>query len=93
MTVVVFWLDSYMSDSLAPGKVVESDFKSFEDSDFMNAMKFAEEKRKAGKDHVTISTQLSDSVGKAGVSSVENGKTPDGVDYEWSKQHRGGPGR
>ena len=32
-------------------------------------------------------------VGPVGVSAVEDGKTPDGVDYQWSKAGRAGPSR
>jgi hypothetical protein len=32
-------------------------------------------------------------VGPVGVSAVEDGKTPDGVDYQWSKAGRAGASR
>lgn len=38
--------------------------------------------------HVTISSELSSNIGKPGVDSVLDGKTPDGEDYEWDKAHR-----
>jgi len=91
MSVVVFWLESYETDSLAPCVVTDSQHKQFTDDEFMDAMKFAETLRKNGRQHVSISTQLSDCVTKPGVAAVENGKTPDGHDYEWCKKHRGNP--
>ena len=39
---------------------------------------------------VTMASQNSNSVGKPGVDAVENGKTPDGQFYEWSKAGRAG---
>lgn len=65
----------------------------FRDDELTPALARVEELRKLGHSHVTIASDLAGSVGKPGVSSVENGKTPDGHDYEWSKQHRGGPPR
>ncbi|WP_353233624.1 hypothetical protein [Diaphorobacter ruginosibacter] len=43
--------------------------------------------------HVTISSELRDMVGPAGVSAVEDGHTPDGHAYEWSKAGRAGASR
>ena len=50
----------------------------------------AEERRRAGCPHVTISTELASHVGKPGVAAVEAGRTPDGEVYEWSKAGRAG---
>ncbi len=91
MSIVVFWIDECETDSLAPSIYWESRFKVFDDSALGEALAFAEKTRKCGHRHVTISTELSGCVGKSGVSSVQDGKTPDGHEYEWSKQHRGGP--
>lgn len=58
--------------------------RGFEPNELLQALAFAEEKRKhPGTDHVCISSQLSESVGKAGVSDPP-------ADYEWSKQGRAG---
>jgi len=91
MSIIVFWLDEYETDSLAPTIEVESQHRQFKDTELSQALAFAEQKRNDGKKHVTISSELGDCVGKPGVSAVENGKTPDGHDYEWSKKHRGNP--
>lgn len=40
--------------------------------------------------HVCISSELREMVGIMGVASVENGRTPDGEAYEWSKAGRAG---
>lgn len=42
---------------------------------------------------VTFASQDSNRVGKDGVDSIVNGKTPDGHDYEWSKAGRAGKTR
>ena len=58
------------------------------DKDLGPVLKESERLRAAGKQHVSISTQLSESVGRPGVSD----KLPEG--YDWSKSHRGaGPDR
>ena len=43
--------------------------------------------------HVVISSELRDMVGKVGVAAVEDGVTPDGHAYEWSKAGRAGASR
>lgn len=78
MGIVVFYLSSG-----APAA------ETFGDVEFPAAIARAEQLRKLGKTHVIMSMEHADQVGKSGVDSVENGKTPDGHDYEWSKKHRG----
>ena len=43
--------------------------------------------------HVCISSELQAMVGVMGVAAVENGHTPDGAVYEWSKAGRAGAAR
>lgn len=62
---------------------------TFADDEFILALRHCEFLRKKGMTHVVMSTELGDQVGKPGVDAVVDGKTPDGHDYEWSKQHRG----
>jgi len=95
MSIVVLWIDTWLDDDcLLPHNVSEARFKEFKDDQLTKALAFAAEKRKnVSCSHVIISTELAGSVGKPGVDSVENGKTPDGHDYEWSKKHRGNPQR
>ena len=68
--------------------------EQFSDKDLSIVLKRSEHLRKNDNSHICISTELDCSVGKAGVTSIEHGKTPDGFDYDWSKQHRGaGPAK
>lgn len=67
--------------------------EGFADADFGLALKRLEVLRNIGKTHVCISTDLAGSVGRAGVDTVADGKTPDGFPYEWSKAGRAGKSR
>jgi hypothetical protein len=58
----------------------------FNDNELKAAMGWAEAARRAGHRHVCISSEPNNCVGQMGVSSVEDGKTPDGVDYDWKKR-------
>lgn len=79
MSIVVYWLE-------APGMPA---MQSFDTNQLVPALQFCEEKRKAGKHHVSLSSELAQSVGRAGVSTVEARLLPDGTPYDWSKSHRG----
>ena len=61
------------------------------------ALKFTEELRKdAAANEFTFITMVGENqnqVGKAGVDSVVDGKTPDGVDYTWNMSARIGATR
>jgi hypothetical protein len=81
MSIVVFWLSQG-----------QPFVEHFEDTQLLAALSFAEGKRKekdaqgqALNNHVVMNSELSDSVGKPGVSD----ELP--ADYSWTKQHRGGP--
>lgn len=43
--------------------------------------------------HACISSELRTMVGVMGVAAVENGRTPDGAVYDWSKAGRAGAAR
>lgn len=58
----------------------------FSEGSLLDALKRTEELRRAGNFHVCLSTEFSHSIGKPGVSSVQDGKTPDGVEYTWVKR-------
>jgi hypothetical protein len=78
MPIVVFWIDS-------PG---QPGVREFDDGGLQDALKFAESQRRAGKRHVTLSSELAHSVGQPGVDAVEAGRLPDGAPYEFNKRHR-----
>ena len=80
MPIVVFWMEAAGS----------AGHRAFGDSELADALRFTEGLRSAGKRHVTISSELGDSVGKPGVDAVEGGRLPDGDAYEFNKRHRGG---
>lgn len=85
MNFSVFWIQRSESG-------LEPKFQLFTGTDVCPVLKFAEGKRKTENCfHVVISSSHEDCVSGTGVDAVENGKTPDGETYEWSKQHRGGP--
>jgi hypothetical protein len=79
MSIVVFWLEP-------DGQPAREEFAA---NDLLTALKHSEARRREGKRHVCISTELPHSVGKGGVSAVEGGKLPDGHVYDFNKAHRG----
>jgi hypothetical protein len=92
MSIVVYWVEEMPSEF--PTRMAGVRGTGFDDSNLSEAMKFAEQQRKNPLcSHVIISTELADSIGKAGVDTVQNGKTPDGEDYTWHKQDRAGKER
>jgi hypothetical protein len=77
MSIVVFFLSE-------DGLPLADKFRS---SELSAALKHAELLRKTpGTTHICISSENPDSVGKLGVSSIEEGKTPDGHAYDWKKR-------
>jgi hypothetical protein len=57
------------------------------------ALQYTESFRKLGMTFVAMVSEHPDSVGKPGVDSVVDGKTPDGVAYTWNKESRIGQTR
>lgn len=80
--IIVYYMDVETSRHL-----------QYVDAQFVQALEMVQSLRRAGMKHVIMSNEPGDMVGRLGVDSVEDGKTPDGHDYEWSKKHRGGPPR
>lgn len=74
--IVVFWLDENRA----------THHTEFDSKLIGDAIKYCETQRNKGYHHVTISSELSSSVGKPGVDTVANGMTPDGVEYSWKKR-------
>lgn len=58
----------------------------FESAELGLALSRCEQLRRAGHRHVSISSENDESVGQPGVDTVVNGKTPDGVAYDWKKR-------
>jgi hypothetical protein len=85
MSIVVYWLEPAVGDQPAV-----AGHALFADDELMPAMALVEAQRRAGMAHVSLSTDFSHHVGKPGVDAVEQGRTPDGQDYEWSKAGRAG---
>jgi hypothetical protein len=83
---MVFWMcQPHGFDHQQPGA------RHFEMNEMSNALAFMEALRKEGlAQFVTMVSQNSNSVGKAGVASIVDGKTPDGEVYDWSKAGRAG---
>ena len=81
---VVFWMEQlYGNDSLTPNA------KLFANTDMVAALAFMEFMRKFDSiQFVTMASQNSNSVGRAGVDSIVDGKCPDGQVYDWNKSSR-----
>lgn len=63
----------------------------FEKHELAFALKLTEQLRGDPRNsYIVLASQDVNSVGKQGVDSVVDGKTPDGVDYDWSKADRAG---
>ena len=83
MGIVVYWLEG-------EGEAAMPVCECFGSQELTQALACAEDRRKQGHSHVSISTELEGSVGRPGVAAVEGGRTPDGEVYEWSKAGRAG---
>lgn len=80
MSIVIFCIDQ---DGF-PRKL------ELDNAHFVVALRTMEDMRGAGLRHVCMSSEPDGMIGKPGVAAVEDGKTPDGEDYEWSKAGRAG---
>jgi hypothetical protein len=81
MPIAIFYLDAYTGDP----KV-----EKFDDTKLLVVLDRMKYLRDHGNHFVVSASEMADSVGKPGVDSVKDGKTPDGHDYDWSKSHRAG---
>ena len=81
--IVVYWLEG-------EGDAAQPVCEFFGSTALTEALACAEQQRRQGARHVSISTELDESVGRPGVAAVEGGRTPDGEAYEWSKAGRAG---
>ncbi len=64
-----------------------------ETADLVQALQLTKDKRDEGHTFVTMVSENPQHVGKAGVTAVVDGKTPDGQTYDWSKAGRAGKPR
>lgn len=85
--VAVFWQDQHLNPHLRTFST------ELDTNPVGTALTLLEDLRKQGMRHVCMSVENQDSVGKPGVDTIANGKTPDGEVYDWSKQHRAGATR
>lgn len=77
MSIAVFYFDANVGTPAV---------EMFADTSLLECLALAERLRKSGMRHVCISSELSSNIGKAGVTAVEGGKTPDGENYTWVKR-------
>ena len=92
MSLVVFYLRNHSPEGTTPQWLPEC--LHFGDKEMSEALKQCQLLRADPNNaHVTMSSEMRDMVGPVGVSAVEDGKTPDGQDYEWSKAGRAGKSR
>jgi len=71
----VYWTNPYTDESFG---------ESFDV--MIDAIKACETYRQSGKTFVTMVQENPNQVGKMGVDSIINGKTPDGENYDWKKR-------
>ena len=92
MSIVVFYLRNTQPEGSTPAWVPEC--QAYADSEMSEALRACQVLRgDPAHAHVTISSELRDMVGPVGVAAVEDGRTPDGHAYEWSKAGRAGNSR
>lgn len=90
---MVYWVETHLTDSLAPTLVSEPCCQDFPSNEMSKALTFCEQlrtRRRAGEriSFITFTSEVPDLVGEAGVAAVTDGKLPDGTDYTWRKRRR-----
>ena len=89
MSIVVFHLHNAEPEGQAPIWLPQC--HAYSDKEMSQALAHCQTLRADARNtHVCISSELRDMVGIMGVSAVEDGRTPDGEVYEWSKAGRAG---
>ena len=92
MSIVVYYLLNTRPEGAEP--VWQPQCLPYSDAQMGEALKLCQTLRvDASNAHVVISSELRDMVGQVGVAAVENGQTPDGEAYDWSKAGRAGASR
>ena len=77
--IVVYWTDVNLTSPA---------MKTFKETEMSESLVFCNQKRNEGFVHVNMSYSTTDMVGKPGVSSVEDGKLPNGNNYGWKKRRQ-----
>lgn len=89
MSIVVFHLHNPAPEGQPP--VWQPHCQAFSDQEMGAALAQCQQLRADPRNaHVCISSELREMVGVLGVAAVENGRTPDGQVYDWSKAGRAG---
>ena len=92
MSIIVFYMRDHAAEGETPAWLPEC--LHYDDKQMSEALKQCQVLRTDPRNaHVVMSSELREMVGPIGVSAVEDGKTPDGHDYEWSKAGRAGKSR
>jgi len=92
MSIVVFYLHNIAPEDQPPAW--QAHCQAYSDQAMSEALAQCQTLRADPRNaHVCISSELREMVGIMGVSAVENGRTPDGEVYEWSKAGRAGAAR
>lgn len=92
MSIVVFYLQNTRPEGEAPAWLPHC--LPYTDAQMGEALAQCQSLRTDPRHaHVTISSELRDMVGPVGVAAVEDGHTPDGERYDWSKAGRAGASR
>lgn len=92
MSIVVFHMHNSQPEGQTPEWLPQS--LAYSDSEMSQALAHCQQLRTDPRNaHVCISSELREMVGIMGVSAVENGRTPDGEVYDWSKAGRAGAAR
>ena len=89
MSIVVFHLHNSAEDGQNP--LWQPHCHAYADSEMSQALADCQTLRADPRNaHVCISSEMREMVGGLGVAAVENGRTPDGHVYDWSKAGRAG---
>lgn len=89
MSIVVFHLHNTATEDQPP--IWHPVSHAFLDNEMGQALAQCQTLRADPRNaHVCISSELRAMVGTLGVAAVENGRTPDGEVYDWSKAGRAG---
>lgn len=92
MSIVVFYLCNSAPEGAEAAWTPHAE--GFDDKQMTQALARCQALRADARHaHVCISSELRDMVGLAGVQAVEDGRTPDGEVYDWSKAGRAGAPR